>query len=131
VRSPCLSSAPSQAAKAGTGDSVQNTLSRGNSRDTTSTTFLMRKLPSDTPRKPGWQLLIDDLGERNASRLTPLGQQLPAADDEAPDLESVARNYRCTFLNRGEHARPVKNHMIGFNPQRRFDSNRRRLAFVP
>jgi hypothetical protein len=41
------------------GDSVQNTLSRGNSLDSTSTTFLMRKLPRDMPRKPGWQLLIE------------------------------------------------------------------------
>ena len=57
--SPLLASAPSQAAKPGTGERVQNTLSRGNSRDTTSTTFLMRKLPSDTPRRPGWQLLIE------------------------------------------------------------------------
>jgi hypothetical protein len=50
---------PSHAAKPGIGDSVQNTLRRGSSCDSTSTTFFMRKLPSGTPRRPGWQLLIE------------------------------------------------------------------------
>jgi hypothetical protein len=57
--SPPFNSGSSHATKPGTGDSVQNTLRRGHSRESTSTTFLMRKFPSDTPRSPGWQLLIE------------------------------------------------------------------------
>ena len=45
-----------------------------------------------------------DLGQRHASRLAPLGQQFLAAADEAPDLESVARDDRGALLNRFEHA---------------------------
>ena len=45
-----------------------------------------------------------DLGERYARRLAALGQQFLAAGDEAPDLEPVARDDRCAFLNRFEHA---------------------------
>jgi hypothetical protein len=39
-----------------------------------------------------------DLGQGHPRRLAPLGQQFLAADDEAPDLESVARDDRCAFL---------------------------------
>ena len=49
----------SQAAKPGSGDSVQNCLSRGSSCLRCSATRLIRKLPSDTPRRPGSQLLIE------------------------------------------------------------------------
>ena len=45
-----------------------------------------------------------DLGQRHAGRLAALGQQLPAAGDEAPDLESVARDGRGALLNGFEHA---------------------------
>ena len=47
------------------------------------------------------------LGERYASRLTALGQQLFAADEEPPHLGSVARDYSCPLLNGFEHARAI------------------------
>ena len=43
----------------GLGESVQKVLSRGSSRCNCSATLLMRKFPSETPRRPGWQLLIE------------------------------------------------------------------------
>ena len=44
--------------KPGTGDSVQKVLMRGSSRCNCSATLLIRKLPSDTLRSPGSQLLM-------------------------------------------------------------------------
>ena len=49
----------SQAAKPGAGERVTKVVSEGSSRDSSSTTCLIRKLPNETPRRPGWQLLIE------------------------------------------------------------------------
>ena len=49
----------SHGSSVGIGDSVQKVLSCGNSRFSSSATRLIRKLPSDTLRSPGWQLLIE------------------------------------------------------------------------
>ena len=46
-------------AKPGTGESVTNEESRGNSREISSTTCLIRKLPKLTPVSPRWQLEIE------------------------------------------------------------------------
>ena len=55
ARSTCCN----QPSKPGIGDKVQKVLSCGSSRLSCSATRLIRKLPSDTPRSPGWQLLIE------------------------------------------------------------------------
>ena len=48
-----------QGAKPGIGESVQKVFSCGSSRLSSSATRLIRKLPSETPFSPGWQLLIE------------------------------------------------------------------------
>ena len=48
-----------------------------------------------------------DFCQRDAGGLSPLGQQLLAADDEAPQLESVGRDGHGPFLNRFEHRYPI------------------------
>jgi hypothetical protein len=45
--------------KPGAGDSVTKFESRANSRETSSTTCLIRKLPKLTPVSPRWQLEIE------------------------------------------------------------------------
>ena len=59
ANSRCARSRASQAAKFGTGDSVTKVESFGISRQISSTTCLIRKLPNDTPASPRWQLEIE------------------------------------------------------------------------
>ena len=54
-----FSSPASQRAKPGTGDSVTKVVSFGNSRQISSTTCLIRKLPNETPASPRWQFEIE------------------------------------------------------------------------
>ena len=49
----------SQAAKPGTGESVTKVESRGSSREISSTTCLIKKLPNVTPVSPRWQLEME------------------------------------------------------------------------
>ncbi len=49
----------SHSAKFGTGDSVTKFESAGSSREISSTTCLIKKLPKETPANPRWQLEIE------------------------------------------------------------------------